>query len=681
IGVFVCHCGRNIGGYLDVPATVEFAETLPGVVYAEHNLYTCSSDTQDRIKEMIEEHSLNRVIVASCTPRTHEPLFRDTIREAGLNPYLFEMANIREQCSWVHSTNPVEATTKAKDLVRMAVARAKLLKPLQPRTVEVEKSALVIGGGIAGIESAINISNQGYQVTLVEKMPFLGGRVAQLSEMFPENQSAYEVLKEKYEMLVKNNVNILTKSTVTGVEGFIGNFEITITQRPRGVDIEKCNECGKCKEACPVKSTFIFDRKLSRRKAIYEYPNGWPSAYNIVNSDCTRCGECIKVCDTGAITDEILNPPENKEIKVKVGTIVVAIGAEMYRPEGEYCYVDDPTEIDELTVISNLGLARLLNPQGPTKGEFIVNDRKPESVAFILCVGSRDPFCKPLAKRTGAVRESIGDCSRYCCHTTMKQAIQLRKQGVKVYILYVDIRTYGEGGEEMYRSAATQGVQFIKYSFERKPQVKDLGGKAEVKVFDELTGETIKLDVDTVILALGMVARYPDTPELLNLLKVPQCGSGFCMERHVKLAPLETNTDGIYLAGCLQSPKSIAETLAQGAGSAAKAAIPLAQGKAIAEPAISSIDEDKCTGCGTCEMICPYGAIKVDLDEMKAHVRDVLCKGCGSCSASCPEKAITMHHFTDEQLIAQGIAAVTEEPDKSEPAKRAGDESIEEGAT
>ncbi len=680
VGVFVCHCGINIGGIVDVPGVVRYAETLPNVIIAEDNLFSCSEDTQRHMQDVIQKHKLNRVVVASCTPRTHEPIFRNTCKKAGINPYLFEMANIRDQCSWVHMKDPESATEKAKDLVRMAVARAKLLSPLEPRKVEVERSALVIGGGIAGIESAINISKQGYQVTLVEKMGFLGGRVAQLGEMFPENAVANDVLQEKYRLLVENNVNILTKSTVSKVEGFIGNFEITITQRPRGVDIEKCNECGKCKEVCPVKSTYIFDRKLSRRKAIYEYPNGWPNAYNIVNEDCTRCGECIKVCEAGAITENILQPQENQELKIKVGTIVIAIGAEMYKPEGEYSYVDDPTDIGKLTVISNLGLARLLNPQGPTNGEFIVNERKPDSAAFILCVGSRDPFCKPLAKRIGAERESIGDCSRYCCHTTMKQAIQLRKQGVQVYILYVDIRTYGEGGEEMYRSAARQGVQFIKYGFENKPKVKDLGGKAEILVFDKLLGENIKLEVDSVILALGMVARYPDTPELLKLLKVPQCGSGFCMERHVKLAPLETNTDGIYLAGCLQSPKSIAETLAQGAGSAAKAAIPLARGEAVSEPVISKIEEDKCTGCGTCEMICPYKAIQVDTEEMKAKVIEVLCKGCGSCAASCPEKAITIQHFTDQQLIAQGIAAIIDESDEKAVKEGTGEDKLEEGA-
>jgi heterodisulfide reductase subunit A-like polyferredoxin len=662
VGVFVCNCGINIGGIVKVPDVVEYAKTLPNVSFAEENIYSCSDDAQGHIQDMIKEHNLNRVVVASCTPRTHEQIFRDTCKRAGVNPYLFEMANIRDQCSWVHMKQPELATKKAKDLVRMAVARSKLLQPLEPKEIDVERSALVIGGGMAGMESAIDLAKQGFEVTLVEKMAFLGGRAAQLGEMFPENAQASDIINEKYDQIEDLNIKVIPKATVTKVDGFIGNFEVTITRHPRGVDLDKCNACGKCAEVCPVGSPYIFDRKIIKRKAIYQYPNGWPNGFNIVFADCTKCGECFKVCEPGAIIKEQLDNPQNEEIKIKVGAITIAIGADIYKPEGDYCYVDDPKDLTgEITVISNLGLERLLNPNGPTKGEFFINDRKPKSVAFILCVGSRDRFCKPLTERTGAAKESIGDCSRYCCHTTMKQAIQLRKQGVNVTVLYVDIRTYSEGGEEMYRDACKAGVQFIKFSFDDKPKVKDLSGKAEIEVYDQLLGETLRFQVDNVILALGMIARYPDTPDLLKLLKVPQCGSGFCMEKHIKLAPIETNTDGIYLAGCLQSPKNIAETLAQGSGSAAKMNIPLSRGKAISEPITSIVDDDTCTGCGTCELVCPYGAITVDLEQLKASTREVLCKGCGSCAASCPEKAISMNHFLDEQLISQGIAGITEE--------------------
>jgi heterodisulfide reductase subunit A len=662
VGVFVCRCGINIGGVVDVPSVVDYAKTLPNVAYAEENVYSCSDDAQGHIQEIIKQNKLNRVVVASCTPRTHEPIFRDTCKRAGVNPYLFEMANIRDQCSWVHMKEPESATEKAKDLVRMSVARAKLLQPLEPKEIEVDRSALVIGGGMAGMESAIDLAKQGFEVTLVEKMGFLGGRASQLGEMFPENTPAADILNEKFELIDKLNIDVITKATVTKVDGFIGNFEVTITKRARGVDIEKCNACGKCGEVCPVESPYVFDRKITKRHAIYEYPVAFPNAYNIAFQDCTKCGECLKVCEPGAIIKEVMDDPQDEEIKIKIGTITIAIGADMYRPEGEYCYVDDPADLKgDITVITNLGLERFLNPNGPTKGEFILNERKPKSVAFILCVGSRDRFCKPLTERTGAARESIGDCSRYCCHTTIKQALQLRKQGIQVMVLYADIRTYSEGGEEMYRDSCKAGVQFIKYSFDRKPVVKDLNGKAEIEVFDQLLGEKLRFQVDTVVLALGMVARYPDTPELLKLLKVPQCGSGFCMEKHIKLAPIETNTDGIFLAGCLQSPKNIAESLAQGSGSAAKMNIHLSKGKATSEPITSCVDEDICTGCGTCELICPYKAIRVDLETLKASTMEVLCKGCGSCAASCPEQAISMNHFKDEQLISQGIAGISEE--------------------
>ncbi len=660
IGVFVCHCGINIGGIVDVPSVVEHAKTLPFVVYAEENLYTCSEDSQIHLANLIKEKNLSRVVIGSCTPKTHEPIFRDTCEKAGLNPFLFEMANIRDQCSWVHMHEPDKATEKAKDLVSMTVAKAVYLKPLHPKSIEIEKNALVIGGGIAGMRAAIDLANMGFQVNLVEKAAYLGGRVAQLGEVFPENQSSHSILDRMYGAIGRRpQIKVHLKSEITKVEGYLGNFDVEISQRARGVDIEKCDACGKCEEACPITSHYLFDRRISRRKAIYMHPNSWPKAYNIVVRDCDKCGKCIEACATGAITKDSIEYLENDFKRFKAGTVILAIGADVYDPQGEYCYEDSPDNLEAITVISNIGLERLLNPEGPTKGEVIINEKKPKSMAFIMCVGSRDPLCEDLFDRKG--KEGIGDCSRYCCKSTMKQAIQLKKMGIDVTVLYRDIRTYGKGGEDMYRKACELGVQFIKYEFENKPRVEDLKGKAKIFVHDELSDEELELHVDNVVLVLGMVARHPDTNDLLQKFKVPQCGSGFCMEKHVKLAPIEANVEGIYLAGCLQSPKNIAESLEQGSGAAMKAAIPMLRGFAENEPITSWIDEERCIGCKTCEQVCPYGAIRPVEGKKVMKVMEALCMGCGSCSAACPERAIAMNHYTTEQLIAQGLPLLREE--------------------
>jgi len=655
IGVFVCDCGNNIAGVVDVPAVVEDARGQPGVVYVQESTFTCSDATQHEIQQAIHEHRLNRVVIASCTPRTHESIFQETMRRAGLNPYLFDMANIRDQCSWVHAEQPEKATEKSIDLVRMSIARARLLQPLEPQKVHVTKRALVIGGGIAGIKAASQLGQMGMEVVLVEKRPFLGGRLTQLGEVFPEDAKGPEILGGIYTELLDQNVDVRTKSEVIGVEGHVGNFKAKIRTHPRGVDVEKCNLCGECEKVCPVEVESLFDRRWDLRKVVYYEPCTQPESFNIDFDNCTHCGECVKACKTGAITKDSLNPELMEEDEMEVGTIVLSIGSDMFKPPDMLDYGMGKKS----NVLSNIALERLLHPQGPTEGKIVVGGRSPRSVAFILCIGSRDPLCKQLLERNGALAESIGDCSRYCCQTTLKQAIQLRKLGIEVNVLYTDMRAYEKGGERMYRSASELGTTFIRYDFDRKPVVENLpDGGARVLVYDQLSMATLQIDVDLVVLVLGMTARYPDTPDLLKMLKVPQCGDGFCMEKHIKLAPLETNTEGIFIAGCLQAPKDIAETLCQGSGAAVKAIQILTKDELLTSPLVAHIDREKCSGCRTCEKVCSYNAIQESDWANTMEVNPALCKGCGVCCASCPDEAITLDHFTTLQLIAQAISGV-----------------------
>jgi heterodisulfide reductase subunit A len=555
VGVFVCHCGVNIGSVVNVPEVVEYAKTLPNVVYAEGNLYACSSEGLSKIKEAIKKHQLNRVVVASCTPRTHEPLFRGACEEASLNKYLFHMANIREHCSWVHPKDPEKATEKAKETVKMAVAKVALLEPQTEPEIEVRPSALVIGGGVAGMTAALSLANQQFNVHLVERDKELGGKLRELYKLYPSDKPSSEVLDGYVQAVCSNaNIKVHALSTVKHVEGFIGNFDVTLNH-------------------------------------------------------------------------------EGKEEKLEAGTIVVATGADVFKPHGMYCYGENKN------VITQLELEKLM-----TEGKL----GKPKNILMIQCVGARE------GKEGGR-----NYCSRICCAVAVKNALHIKEMlpDTEVSILYRDMQTYGKDFEEQYEKARENFVQFIRYDDASPPEVcAQPDGKLTVNVYDTLVNEALKLDADLLVLSTPLV-QWEEGKELSKLLKVPLGTDGFFFEAHVKLRPVDFATDGIFVCGVAHGPKTIGESIAQAYAAASRAGIPMALGRVRTEAITARVDEGLCTGCGTCVKLCPYSAIRKD-DQGIARVNDVLCKGCGVCAASCPEKAINMRHFSDAQLIAEATAAL-----------------------
>ncbi len=642
IGVYVCHCGLNIAGVVDVEAVAEYAATLPGVVVARHYTYMCSDPGQKMIKEDITAHGLNRVVVASCSPAMHEPTFRRVVEEAGLNRYLFEMVNIREHCSWCHPHEPEKATEKAKDLVRMAVARARLLEPLEPRRADVEPSVLVVGGGVSGITAALEVARRGFTAYLIEKEPFLGGLVAKLDGLMATELGAREVLsglfKELDEAVKRGAVRLLDNSELVGVEGYIGNFLAKIRRRPRYVRPEACDLCGSCADACPVEVSSPFDEGLRKRKAIYiPYEGAYPPAYAIDEGACTRCGKCVEACPRGAI--DLGQGPE--ELEIPVGTIIVATGAEPYRPkEGELGFGTHPD------VLTSIQLERILARDGPTGGELLrpSDGKRPKSLAFVLCVGVRTPE-RPY-------------CSRICCGIAIKQALEALKRypDAQVSLIYRDIRAFGRGYEEMYTALRAKGALMFKYAPEEPIEVSPAQGGLILSFKDPTLNARVLLPADMVVLVSGLVPRA-DTHEVASLLRLSLGPDGFFKEAHPKLRPLDSLVDGVFFAGCCQGPKDIPESMTQARGAAARACAPLARGFVEVEPITAEVDPEKCSGCGTCILICPFGAISKD-ERGIAVVNEILCKGCGTCAAACPEKAIRIKHFTDEQILAQALAAL-----------------------
>ncbi len=652
IGVYVCHCGLNIAGSVDCEEVAKFAATLPHVVVSKDNRYTCSEPGQELIKNDIKEHKLNRVVVASCSPRLHEPTFRRACEDAGLNKYLFEMANIREHCSWVHLHDRERATEKAKDLVRMAVAKVTLLEPKVESTVPIIRKALVIGGGVAGIQAALDLADTGYQVFLVEREPSIGGRMAQLDKTFPTMDCSICILAPKMSDAGRHpNIQLLTNSEVLEVKGYIGNFKVKVLKKPRYVT-DECTACGDCATDCSAITPNEFDVGLATRHAIYiPFPQAVPSTYIVDRDLCLNkenvivCDKCIKACERKAIDFEM--KPETLELEV--GTIIVATGADVFDPTSlvQYGHTRFPN------VITSLEFERLINAGGPSGGHLIrPNDKKvPKTVAFIQCVGSR-------------TEKGNLYCSNVCCMNTIKDSLLIKEHWpeTKIIVFYLDIRAYGKGFEDLYKRAKREGVIFIR------------GLPAEV-IEDRKTGnlwligentlqkELYRVNAEMVILSIGIEPRK-DSEITQRLLTLSRTQDGFFMEAHPKLRPVDAPTGGIFLAGCAESPKDIKDSVTQASAATARAGILMAKGKVTVEAITPRLIEENCTGCGLCARVCPYNAIIIDKERKTAEFIEAACGGCGTCAAECPFDAILMRHFTDEQIFAQIDAATEQDAEK-----------------
>jgi len=647
IGVFVCHCGINIAGTVDIKRVVEAVKNFPGVVYVEDYKYMCSDPGQNLIREKIKSEKLDGVVIAACSPTLHEKTFRNTVSQAGINPYNCEIANIREQCSWVH-TNMEEATEKAIRIVKSIVAKTLLDEGLVPIKSPVVKRALVVGGGIAGIQAALNIANSGYEVVLVEKEPSIGGRMAQFSETFPTLDCAQCILTPKMVDVASNeNIKLLTYSEVVDVSGSVGNFKVKIKKKAKSVDYEKCTGCGICVEKCPVKVPNEFDRGMSERKAIYtQFPQAVPNKPVIDRENCTyfqkgKCRLCERVCPFGAIDFE----QEDEVVEEEVGAIVLATGYELYDVSnmGEY----GGGELED--VIDGLTFERLLSSSGPTSGEVRrpSDGKVPKTVVFVKCVGSRDP------------EHHFPYCSKVCCMYTTKHAM-LYKHRVpdgKAYIFYMDVRTAGKGYEEFYQRAQEEdGVIYLRGKVSK---IYKSDGKLIVDGFDTLTGRKVQVEADMVVLAMAIRPSF-GAEKLFNLLKVSTDANGFLTEAHPKLRPVESLTAGIFLVGCAQGPKDIPDSVSQANAAASMISVMFSQDYLIHEPIITGVNEDLCSGCGICVAVCPYDARKINREKGTVEVNEILCEACGACAAACPSGAAQQKNLTDRQIISM-IKAILEE--------------------
>lgn len=659
IGVFICHCGENISATVDVAKVAEAAGEWEGVAFSTHYKYMCSDPGQSLIKQTIREKGLTGVVVAACSPRMHEPTFRKACAEAGLNPYMCEMANLREHCSWVHEKS--DATTqKAIDIVRTLVEKVKHNKSLYPIKVPIRKTALVIGGGIAGIQASLDIANAGHQVVLVEKDPSIGGHMSQLSETFPTLDCSQCILTPRMvEVSQHPNITLMTYAELEKLEGFIGNFKATIRKKAKSIDEKLCTGCGLCTTKCPTKKIpSEFNMGLSSRTAIYvPFPQAVPNKPVIDKANCLyyqkgRCRLCEKNCPTGAIRFD----QEDELVELEVGAVVVATGFNVMKasefPEYGYGKYKD--------MITGLQFERLASASGPTMGEIRrPSDGKiPETIVFIACAGSRDPAKgKPY-------------CSKICCMYTAKHAMlyQHKVHDGKSYVFYMDIRAAGKNYDEFTRRAIVEdGVNYIRG---RVSRVYEENGKLIVKGADTLlNAKPVEIEADMVVLASAGVAG-PGAEELAQRMHISYDAYNFFSEAHPKLKPVETNTAGIFLAGACQSPKDIPETVSQASGAAVKVAVLFSQDELSREPVVAVVNRcappvySTCVGCFMCAAACPYQAIgeelitdrKGNVIKRVAKVNPGLCQGCGTCVAFCRSKSIDINGYSNEQMYSEVMA-------------------------
>ncbi len=655
VGVYVCHCGTNIAATVDVKRLTEYAARLPNVTIARDYKYMCSDPGQELIKKDIEEHKLNRIVVAACSPLLHEHTFRGATASGGINPFYFQMVSVRELDSWVHDDKEA-ATRKAQDLVRAAVQRVVFHEPLERRTVPVNPNVLVVGGGIAGIHAALTLANAGKHVYLVERESTIGGHMAQFDKTFPTLDCSACILTPKMTAVRSHpNITLWTYSDVQKVEGYVGNYKVQVRRRPRYIDEELCVGCRECIEACVYKEAKVpdeFNLGLGKRKPIYmAFPQAVPQVVVIDPETCIefKSGRCKKTCVEACGDRNAIDFKQTEKIEqIDVGAIVLATGFKTFDAKRIpfYGYGTYPN------VYTALEVERLVNASGPTGGELVMRDgKKPERVGIVHCVGSRDQNYNVY-------------CSRVCCMYSIKLAHLIRERThAEVYNFYIDVRTPGKGFEEFYNRTLDEGVRFIRGKVGQVSdwaQTPEEQGKLIVQVEDTLAGMVRRIPVDMVILSVGLEAQ-DDAHDVRRLFNISCSTEGWFLERHPKLAPVNTFTDGIYLAGACQGPKDIPDSVAQAGAAAAEALAMIDAGAIELEPNTAYILEDDCSGCKSCIPLCPYNAISFNADTSKAQITEALCKGCGVCVAACPSASIRQHLFEDDQIFAeiQGVLVTT----------------------